>query len=61
MKLSEQAKKELKDILSKDLDQASFAEFTDEMLDDFGIRLLKMTAIILKINSRKYEINKKKI
>ena len=53
MQLSKQAKKELKVILQKELGKYFFTEFTEEMINDLGVRLLKLTAVSLKFKRMK--------
>ena len=48
MQLSEKALRELREILRRDLGEEGLRRFTDEGINDLGVRLLYLTAICLK-------------
>ena len=48
MQLSTRAKEELKAILRQDIGEEGLARFTDEGINDLGVRLLRLTALCLK-------------
>lgn len=52
MKLSDHALKKLKEILRRDIGEKALELFSDEDLNAFGVRLLKLTAITLKESMR---------
>ena len=53
MQLRPEAKKKLRDILRTEIGEEGLREFTDEGINDLGVRLLYLTALCLKVRARK--------
>lgn len=48
MELTDSAKKELKEVLEKSIGRKASERFSDEDLNNFGVRLLSLTSVLLK-------------
>jgi len=48
MHLSLQATKELKEILKKEIGPAETDNFSNDQINDLGVRLLELTSVVLK-------------
>ena len=53
MELSYEAKEKLKAVLREDIGEEGLRRFTDEGINDLGVRLLYLTALCLKRRVRK--------
>jgi len=53
MQLSKKAHKDLKAILRTEIGEDGLRQFTDEGINDLGVRLLYLTALCLKVRTKK--------
>ena len=61
MQLSHRAKEELENILREEIGEEGLARFTDEGINDLGVRLLRLTAVCLKVRAEKQRRNAENI
>jgi len=61
MQLSYEAKEKLETILREDISEEGLRRFTDEGINDLGVRLLYLTALCLKRRARKLKENQEEI